>query len=305
VNATFPQDVVDFAEAAQRRLARLGGVDFALRSEHDRTLRDQAGEALADLGAGELEVRADSDQFLAGAALCRASGAVALPWPVVEDLMRIGDRRLALVDLANPRVDHGDLPGEWLGSDLDGTSYLLTPGSAATAKLGPFLVPATTGAQQTDVPAGDIARHLVLGVWRLLGGLEAALAQVVDHVGKRTQFGKTLSEFQTVRFAVADATVALSGLEELAKYTTWRLHAAPQRSLTDAAALRLSGADTAVAVLRTCHQLLGAVGFCDEHDVSVFDRHLQPLIRLPLSAERLALRLVPAVRSGDFETLFS
>jgi hypothetical protein len=51
--------------------------------------------------------------------------------------------------------------------------------------------------------------------------------------------------------------------------------------------------------------MLGAVGFCDEHDVSVIDRHLQPLLRDPCSGESLALRLVPAVRSGEFETLYS
>jgi len=306
VNAAFPPDVIEFWGAARHRFDRLGGPEFALLAEQDRALRTQAAAALADLGADELDVRADEDQLLAGALLCRASGAVALPWPVVEDLLRVGERRLTLVDLGHPRVDHGDLAGEWIGADLDGTSHLLATGSPRPAKLGPFLVPATVGARQPDIPADDVARHLVLGVWRLLGGLEAALAEVVEHVGARTQFGKTLGEFQTVRFAIADATVSLRGLEELAKYTTWRLlSASDAERQVDAIALRLAGADAAVAVLRTCHQLLGAVGFCDEHDVSVFDRHLQPLIRLPESAERLAQRLVPAVRTGAFATLFS
>jgi hypothetical protein len=58
-------------------------------------------------------------------------------------------------------------------------------------------------------------------------------------------------------------------------------------------------------VLRTCHQLLGALGFCDEHDVSVLDRHLQPLLRLPYAAEALADRLVPAVSRGELESLFT
>jgi acyl-CoA dehydrogenase len=51
--------------------------------------------------------------------------------------------------------------------------------------------------------------------------------------------------------------------------------------------------------------LLGALGFCDESDVSVLDRHTQPLIRLPVSSEMLALRLIPGVRGGQLETLFS
>ena len=51
--------------------------------------------------------------------------------------------------------------------------------------------------------------------------------------------------------------------------------------------------------------MLGAIGFCDEHDLSVLDRHLQPLLRLPASAEVLADRLVPAVSDGDFDALFT
>ena len=58
-------------------------------------------------------------------------------------------------------------------------------------------------------------------------------------------------------------------------------------------------------MLRTAHQLLGALGFCDESDVSVLDRHTQSLIRLPVSTELLAMRLTKDVRGGQLETLFS
>jgi hypothetical protein len=306
MKTSLPDDVTAYADAARRRLDRLGGVDFGLRCEADRSMREECAGALADLGANDLDVRADLDQFLAGAALCRVAGAVALPWPLVEELMAVDGDRLALIDPAAARVDHGDLSGGWLGCTLDGEAYRLVAGAPRRAKLGPFVVPAQLGSQAAPVSGSEIARHLTLGAWRILGSLEAAVGQVVDHVKARTQFGQPLAEFQAVRFAVADAIVALRGLDELAKYTAWRLYAVPDaRAAADATALRLHSVDAAVRVLRTCHQMLGAVGFCDEHDVSVFDRHLQPLLRLPVSAEALALRLVPAVRSGDFETLFS
>ena len=127
-----------------------------------------------------------------------------------------------------------------------------------------------------------------------------------QHVKARMQFGKPLAEFQTVRFTIADASVAVRGLHELAKYTISRMESAPaQVRSADALVLRLKAADTARQVFRTAHQLLGALGFCDESDVSVLDRHTQPLIRLPVGTELLALRLVPQVRSGGLETLFS
>ena len=114
------------------------------------------------------------------------------------------------------------------------------------------------------------------------------------------QFGKPLAEFQAVRFTIADASVAARGLYELAKYTISRVESSPaQIRSADALILRLKAADTARQVLRTAHQLLGALGFCDESDVSVLDRHTQSLIRLPVSTEVLALRLMPGVRGGQ------
>ncbi|MGN6474939.1 MAG: acyl-CoA dehydrogenase family protein [Mycobacteriales bacterium] len=307
MKTSLPEDAVSYGEAARGRLERLGGVDFGLRAESDRELRNEAGAALDDLGIGELDVRDDLDQFLAAAQLCRVAGALCVPWPVVEDLLRVDGRRVALIDPTGPRVDHGDLADDWVGADLGGAAYRLAIGGLPQrAKLGPVLVPATLGESVDDVSGDDIARHLVLGAWRILGGLEAALGQVVEHVKARKQFGQALAQFQVVRFGIADASVSLRGLDELSRFTAWRLQvAAPAQRSADAIALRLHAVDTARSVLRTCHQMLGAIGFCDEHDVSVIDRHLQPLLREPCSGENLALRLVPAVRSGEFETLFS
>ena len=302
----LPQDISDFAAVAVKRLARLGGPPAALRAETDDAVRDAARTALNDLGAFELDVRSASDDLLAAAVLCQAAGANALPYPVVEELLAIDGARLTLINPQTPRIDHGDLPGDWIAADLDGTRYHPQPSSRTNAKLGPFLVPATLSAPDGTIPAGDVSLHLVLGSWRILGALQQSLHIVTEHVRARIQFGKPLADFQAVRFAVADAAVAVRGLNELAKYTVCRPESLPQQvHSADALVLRYKAADTARQVLRTSHQLLGALGFCDESDVSVLDRHTQPLIRLPLSAGALALRLIPDVRDGHLETLFS
>jgi len=306
VKTELPQDISDFAAVAAKRLARLGGPPAALRAETDDAVRDAARTALNDIGAHELDVRSASEDLLAAAVLCQAAGANALPYPVVEELLAIDGARLTLINPQAPRIDHGDLPGDWIAADLDGTRYHPQPASRTNAKLGPFLVPATLSAPDGTVPAGDVNLHLVLGSWRILGALQQSLHIVTEHVRARVQFGKPLADFQAVRFAVADAAVAVRGLHELAKYTVCRPESLPQQvHSADALVLRYKAADTARQVLRTSHQLLGALGFCDESDVSVLDRHTQPLIRLPLSAEALALRLIPDVRDGHLETLFS
>ncbi|OBI37670.1 acyl-CoA dehydrogenase family protein [Mycobacterium colombiense] len=302
----LPQDISDFAAVAGKRLTRLGGPPAALRAETDDAVRDAARAALNDVGAFDLDVRSAPDDLLAAAVLCQAAGATVLPYPLVEELLAIDGARLALVNPKAPRIDHGDLGGDWVAADLDGNRYRPQPEARTGAKLGPFLVPATLSEPEGTVPAGDVNLHLVLGSWRILGAVQQSLRIVTEHVRARIQFGKPLADFQAVRFAVADAAVAVRGLHELAKYTICRPDSlAAQIHSADALILRLKAADTARQVMRSSHQLLGALGFCDESDVSVLDRHTQPLMRLPLSTEELALRLMPCVTDGSFETLFS
>jgi acyl-CoA dehydrogenase-like protein len=306
VKTELPQDISDFAAVAAKRLARLGGPPAALRAETDDTVREAARTALSDVGAFDLDVRSGGDDVLAAAVLCQAAGATALPYPLVEDLLAIDGARLALVSPDAARIDHGDLPGAWIAADLDGNRYRPQPATRTNAKLGPFLVPVSLSAPDGAVPAGDVNLHLVLGSWRILGAMQRSLTIVTEHVRARVQFGKPLADFQAVRFAVADAAVAVRGLHELAKFTISRPESTPAQILSaDALVLRLKASDTARQVLRASHQLLGALGFCDESDISILDRHTQPLIRLPLGAEALALRLIQDVPRGSFETLFS
>ena len=304
MKTALPEDIAEFSAVATKRLARFGGPQAALQAETDDRLRQDARTALSDLGAFDLDVRSSSEDLLAAAVLCQAVGATALPYPLVEELLAIDGARLALVNPAAPRVDHGDLAGDWIAADLDGTRYGVQPSSRTDAKLGPFL--ATLGPPDGQVPPADVDLHLTLGSWRIVGAMQQCLEITRQHVVARMQFGKPLADFQAVRFTVADAAVATRGLHELAKYTISRIESVPaQVRSADALILRLKAGETARQVLRTAHQLLGALGFCDESDVSVLDRHTQPLIRLPVSTEVLAMRLMPGIRDGGFETLFS
>ena len=306
MKTALPEDIAEFSAVATKRLGRFGGPQAALQAETDDRLRQDARTALSDLGAFDLDVRSSPEDLLAAAVLCQACGATALPYPLVEELMTIDGARLTLVNPEAPRIDHGDLAGDWIAADLDGTRYRVQPSSRTDAKLGPFLVPATLGPPDGTVPAADVDLHLTLGSWRIVGAVQQCLEITRQHVLARMQFGKPLAEFQAVRFTVADAAVAARGLHELAKYTLSRIESVPaQVRSADALILRLKAGETARVVLRTAHQLLGALGFCDESDVSVLDRHTQSLIRLPVSSEVLAMRLLPGIRDGGFETLFS
>jgi len=311
VNPVLPDEAVEFGAAAARAFAALGGVDAARRAEDDPTVR--AGEvagALDALGTGDLDPRAGPDALAAAAALCEAAGRVALPYPVAAALLAGADGRpFALVPDRAARVDHGDLFAAWRVARLGAPAVLATPaGNRLGTRLGPFVTDlAERGPAPGPDDAGDAALHLTLTACGVLGTADRALELAVEHVTGRVQFGKPIAAFQSVRFTLADTAVAVAGLRELAHFTLWRLAdaaGAPGAALGDALALRVHALDVTRSTLRTAQQLHGAAGVCDEYDVSVLTRMVQPALRLPWGAERTAAELSAAVRRDGFAGLF-
>ncbi|HLH27916.1 MAG TPA: acyl-CoA dehydrogenase family protein [Acidimicrobiales bacterium] len=303
MNPDLPAEAVEFGAAARKAFDALGAVDSARRAELDPDLRGgEIAATLASLGAADVDPTGDLDTALAAAELCRAAGRVALPYPVPGVLLSIDGRPFAVVSGSSP-VDHGDLFPAWTVAGLDGSAHAAVPGRRLATRLGPFVTPVTMGDAAGSAPR-HVLLHLTLTGWTVLGALERAIELAVDHVRERIQFGKPLATFQAVQFQLADAAVAVDGLRELCRYTMWRVFADPDAAGPDALALRLAALDTARPVLRTAQQLFGAAGVCEEYDVSVIARHLQPALRLPCGPDRTAAALVAAVRSTGFESLF-
>ena len=230
MNLDLPDDVVEFATAADSAISRAGGLSLARAAEVDPVVRHVAGDVLRTLGAEELDPRSDPDLLLASAALCRVAGRFVVPFPVVSMLTAIDDRWLVVIGRGArvARVDHGDLGPGWIATDLDGVAYRTEPVTEAIAQpLAPFAadLELSNSAELRDVR--DVATWLTLDAWYVLGAIERALALTVEHVTERRQFGQPLSAFQAVRFRVADCTVSVRGLSELALYTAWRAFRAP------------------------------------------------------------------------------
>ncbi len=121
----------------------------------------------------------------------------------------------------------------------------------------------------------------------------------IAHVTLRKQFGQPLSSFQGVQFQLTDAEVERSGLDVLAKHALWSL------DVDDALALRLAALEAAEVVFRVCHQLHGAVGFCDETTLSWLSRYSQPLRRLPFGLSATRQQLTQRVGRRGLTGLFS
>lgn len=316
MNPHLGADAVEFGEVAAKAFAAAGGVELARRAEADPTVRAAEVRPLLDqLGVGELDAAADPDSAEAAAALCRAAGAVVLPYPVVPALLagggapltlrtRRNERRNPTPDESSSRVDHATAFPQWRVATIDGTAALASPrGDELHTRLGPFVGDVDeTGA--AEVSTREVALHLTLTGFVLAGALSAAVDLATAHVVDRVQFDQPLSRFQAVQFQLADAHVAVAGVEEVVQFALWRCHAAGDAAIADALAARLAAVDAARLVLRITQQLHGASGLCDEYDISMLVRHLQPVVRLPFGAEATAEHLADGVARFGFEGLF-
>jgi hypothetical protein len=308
VNLALPDVAEQFANAAERAFAAAGGLELARRAEVEPSVRMREIKVVLDtLGVPDLDPRADLDSSVMAAELVRVAGRSIIPFPVVAYVAARPEDGLpvAFASSSPLRVDHGDLFGRWALLDLGGTAFEATPATGRLdSRLAPFVTNMTGQGEPGPSPAGEIELLCVLWASYLLGVSEYALELAVDHVKGRIQFGRPLSDLQSVRFQVADATVAVDGLRELIRFTLWRLSVDPHHARSDALAARLQAQEVAQPVLRLSQQLHGAAGMCDEYDISFLVRHVQPAMRLPLDSDALSDILFDSITTDGFATLF-
>jgi hypothetical protein len=275
-------EAIEFGRAARRALEAAGGDELVQRAEADPAVRESVIEpVLAELGAWELDPRGDADELEAAAALCRAVGYWAAPYPVAERLAGV-----VVVADTNP----AGLGGSSTAVTLDGRRFPATAAPAGPPRTTTFVTALELG-RSADADPIDLPLGLTLPCWTLLGMLDRAVELTRDHIVVREQFGAPLSALQGVQFQLTEAEVERGGVEMLARYALWSVQEGLPEAVDDALALRLAAIEAAEVVFRIAHQLHGATGFCDETTLSWVSRYSQPLRRLPLgvSATRDAL----------------
>lgn len=298
-------DAKEYGREARRAFEAAGGDQLVQDAEAKPASRETlVGPVLAGLGAWELDPRNDTDGLEAAAALCRSAGYWAVPYPVAERLAAPTDLDVdGLIVVAGTRPS-GVLAGiesRWAAVTLDGARSTVT----GMGDTGPGFVTELELSAIDDAGSADVALGLVLPCWTLLGMLDRAIELTVAHISLRKQFGQTLSSFQGVQFQLTDAEVERSGLDILAKYALWSIGTGQPDALNDALSLRMSAIEAAEIVFRVCHQLHGAVGFCDETTLSWLSRYSQPLRRLPLGSSATRDELTRRVGGSGLTGLFA
>ena len=303
MNPNLCEEADEVAHVLTASVEAAGGINLLRHATKDAGMRSTAAELLDELGVWELDPLSDATELEVAAAVSRVAGAFALPYPVVERLT--GDGSSAAVALVPESgaalVSHADLPLDWSGVDQRGGLHDLEV--ASSGPLGAALAPFASWMRTSQRPAVDRPRAALastLQSWWLLGLLEHALADTVAYTQEREQFGKPLIRFQGVGFQLADMTVAVQSLAELAKYTLWRLRVSPAEAVVDAVGLRSAAQQAAAVVLRGAHQLHGAMGFTDEVDVSWLSRAAQLARRTPADTHATSALLAEMIAAGGW-----
>jgi hypothetical protein len=311
VNPELSDEALEFGAFAGKSFEAAGD-ELAARATADPGLRAALVEPLlAELGASELDPRGSDDEAEAGAALCRAAGFWAVPFPVAEWLARPTDLAepvtgLVVVDGPAPAARAEGLGAHWLAVDLDGNRSLAEarPGVPST-RPGSFMVPLELEPLGDVAVESEIALGLLLPCFELLGMLDRAVELTRTYVVERQQFGQPLAKFQGVQFQLTEAEVERVGLDVLAKYALWSFETRSPDALDDALALRAAAIEAAEVVFRVTHQLHGAIGFCDEAALSWVSRASVAIRRLPTGLTATRARLVRRVGRRGLTGLFN
>jgi hypothetical protein len=116
-----------------------------------------------------------------------------------------------------------------------------------------------------------VAEARLAVAWWLVGASRAMLALARQHALDRVQFGKPIASFQAIRHRLAETLVAIEGAE-----ATLILPGADNPDLTALLAKAAAG-KAALTAAKHCQQVLGGIGFTEEHDLH---RHVKRVLVL-------------------------
>jgi len=131
-------------------------------------------------------------------------------------------------------------------------------------------VTATGDSWQADVERAHEFGALATAA-QLVGAAEALRNDAVDYAKQRTQFGRAIGSYQAIKHKLADVHIAI----ELARPLVYgaALSLAPR----DVSAAKAAASEAGLLAARSALQTYGAIGFTQEHDLSLWLLRVQAL----------------------------
>jgi alkylation response protein AidB-like acyl-CoA dehydrogenase len=112
----------------------------------------------------------------------------------------------------------------------------------------------------------------------LVGAGDRLLAESVEYVGSRRQFGRAIGEYQAIKHALANVRVALDFAHPLVHGAALELGASSTTASRDVSAAKVAASDAAHLAMRTALQVHGAIGYTLEFDLSLWLLKVRALV---------------------------
>jgi alkylation response protein AidB-like acyl-CoA dehydrogenase len=134
---------------------------------------------------------------------------------------------------------------------------------------------------QGDAQKADTATAFEYGVLsnaaQLVGAGQAMLDASVDYAKQRSQFGRTIGSYQAIKHKLADVYIAVELARPLVYGAALSLADGSDDTARDVSAALVAAADAALLSARSSLQTHGAIGFTQEHDLSLLLLRVQAL----------------------------
>lgn len=132
-----------------------------------------------------------------------------------------------------------------------------------------------------DAVAVDVDRAYEFGVLataaQLVGAAQAMLDMSVDYAKQRSQFGKVIGSYQAIKHKLADVHIAVELARPLVYGAALSLADNSPETARDVSAAKAAASDAALLAARSSLQTHGAIGFTQEHDLSLWLLRVQAL----------------------------
>ena len=132
-----------------------------------------------------------------------------------------------------------------------------------------------------DAKAVDVAHAYEFGVLataaQLVGAGQAMLDMSVDYAKQRSQFGTVIGTYQAIKHKLADVHIAIELARPLVYGAALSLADSSPDTARDVSAAKVAAAEAALLAARSALQTHGAIGFTQEHDLSLWLLRVQAL----------------------------
>jgi alkylation response protein AidB-like acyl-CoA dehydrogenase len=105
---------------------------------------------------------------------------------------------------------------------------------------------------------------------QLLGAGERMLDDAVGYAKQRTQFGRQIGSYQAIKHALADVRIALDFVRPLVYAAALHPLETTDERQRDVSAAKIAAGDAVWLAARTSLQVHGAIGYTQEHDLSLW-----------------------------------